>query len=105
MRILTSETLLTTIESQTQDLELPSNVIHPVGYTSGNFNQSQFRWPEITKECFSVFMSIKKCSFYLQNVDPLVQSDHKLLLKIFTGHTDNDRCNIGQQPIPGRVKF
>ena len=52
-------------------------------------------------------MSIKKCSFYLQNANLLVCSDHKPLLKIFTGHTDNDKCNIwGLEgaAIPRRVK-
>ena len=38
-------------------------------------------------------MSIKRCSFYLQNADLLVCLDHKPLLKIFKGHTDNKRCN------------
>ena len=39
-------------------------------------------------------MSIKKISFYLQNANLLVHSDQKPLLKIFTGHTNNDTCNI-----------
>ena len=39
-------------------------------------------------------MSITKCSFYLQNANLLVYSCHKLLLKIFTGHTDNDKYNM-----------
>ena len=38
-------------------------------------------------------MSIKKCSFYLQNADLLVCSDHKPLPNIFTGDTDNEKCN------------
>ena len=52
-------------------------------------------------------MSIKKCLFYLQNTDHIVYSDHKLLLKIFKRHTDNDRCNIWgleAAAIPRRVK-
>ena len=39
-------------------------------------------------------MSIKKCSFYLQNLDLLVHSDHKPLLKVFIGNTNNEKCNI-----------
>ena len=35
-------------------------------------------------------MAIKKCSFYLQNADLLVHSDHKPLLKIFTGGLYHD---------------
>ena len=38
-------------------------------------------------------MSIKKYSFYLQNSNLLVCLDHKPLLKIFTGHTYNEKCN------------
>ena len=38
-------------------------------------------------------MSIQKCSFYLQNANLLVYSDHKPLLKIFAGHTNNEKCN------------
>ena len=39
-------------------------------------------------------MSIKKCYFYLQNADLLVSANHKPLLKIFTGNTINEKCNI-----------
>ena len=48
-------------------------------------------------------MSIKKCSFYLQNADLLVSLDHKPLLKMFTGDTDNEKCNtcsLEATPIP-----
>ena len=38
-------------------------------------------------------MLIKKCSFYSQKVGLLVCLDHKPLLKIFTGNTDNEKCN------------
>ena len=91
---LTSEVPLTSIESQTQGLQLSSSVVHPVACISGSFSQSQCRWPAITKECFSVFMSIKKFSFYLRSASLLVCSDHKLLPKSFTGYTGNDKCNI-----------
>ena len=52
-------------------------------------------------------MSIKKCSFYLQNADLLVHSDHKPLLKNFPRHTDNDKCNtwgLEVAAFPRRVK-
>ena len=45
------------------------------------------------KGMFWCFLSIKNCSFYLQNSDLLVQLDHKPLLKIFTGNTNNEKCN------------
>ena len=37
-------------------------------------------------------MSIKNCSFYLQNADLLLCFNHKPLLKITTGHTINEKC-------------
>ena len=52
-------------------------------------------------------MSIKKCSFYLQKADLLVHLDQKPLLKIFTEHTDNKKCNtwdLEASAIPRHVK-
>ena len=107
IQLLTDKDLLTSVESQTQDLKLNSNLVHPVTYISGSFTESQCRWPTITKECFDIFMSIKKCSFYSQNSDLLVQLDNKPLLKIFTGNTDNEKCNtwgLEATTIPRHVK-
>ena len=63
LKILTKEAIIIHVDSQTQDLWLESNVIHLVAYIPGSFGHSQWRWPAIIKECFSVFISIKKCSF------------------------------------------
>ena len=63
-----------------------------MAYISGSFCQSQCRWPANILECFSVFISIKNCSIYLQNANLLVHFNHKQSLKIFTGHTDNEIC-------------
>ena len=44
---------------------------------------------------------------HLKNADLLVCSDHKSLLKIFRGNTDNDKCNtwgLEATAIPRRVK-
>ena len=92
IKLLTDNDPLKSVHSQTQDLKLNS-VVHPVAYTSGSFTESQCRWLTITKECFGGFVLIKKCSFYLQNLGLLVHSDHKPLLKIFTGYTNNEQCN------------
>ena len=43
MKILTSDAPLISIESQTQDLQLEFNVIHPVAYIAGSFSQCQWR--------------------------------------------------------------
>ena len=53
-------------------------------------------------------MSIKMCSFYLQNADLLLHLDHMPLLKLFTGHTDNKKCNtwgLGATAIPRHVNI
>ena len=70
LKLLTDK--LSSVESQTQDLKLNSNLVHPVAYISGSFTESQCRWSAITKECFGIFMSIRKCSFYLWISDLLV---------------------------------
>ena len=81
---LTDKEPFTSVESQTQDLKLNFNLVHPVAYISGSFTESQCRWPAITRECFGIFMSIKKCSFYLRNSDLFSQV-------IFTGNTENTK--------------
>ena len=49
----------------------------------------------------------QKCFFYLKNADLLVHLDHTPLFKIFTGHTDNEKCStwgLGAAAIPKGVK-
>ena len=77
LRILTSEDPLKIVESQTQDLWLQSNVIHPVVYISCSSSQNQCRWPAITRvlQCLYVnkemFLLLTKCclkcTFWPQN--------------------------------------
>ena len=108
VKIPTNKDPLKSVISQTQDFQLESSVIHPVAYISGSFSESWCRWSTIIKECFSVFMSNKKCSFYLQNANLLLCSDHKPLLKIFTGPTDNEKCNtwgLEATAIPDMLKY
>ena len=92
VQLLTENDPLTSVESQAQDLKLDTNLVHPIAYVSGSFNESQCRWPAITKECFGIFMSIKKCLFYSWNPDLLVFGP-LTSPKIFTGSTDNEKCN------------
>ena len=107
-QLLTDSDILTSVESQTQDLKCDTNLVDPIAYISGSFTESQCRLPAITKECFGIFMSIKKFSFYLWNSDLLVHSDHKPLQKIFTGSTDNKNYNTWcseATTIPRHVKL
>ena len=54
---------------------------HPVAYVSGLFRGSQFNWAALTKKAFAIYMSVKKLSFYLTDVDVLLKSDHLPLKK------------------------
>ena len=93
VQLLLDNDPLTSVESQTQALKLNANLVLPIAFISGSLTESQCRWPAITKECFGTFMSIKKCSFYLWNSDFISDLDHKPLQNIFTGSTDNEKCN------------
>ena len=95
LNLLSNTNPFTSVASQTQDLKFHSDSIHPVAYISGSSMESQCRWLAISKEFFGIFMSTKQCSFYLQNVNFLVQCDHKLLQKIFTGNADNENVTHG----------
>ena len=93
IKLFTDKDLLKNVKSQMQDLQIKSSIVHPVSYISGSLSKNQCRWPAISKECFGIFMSIKNCSFYLQNSDLFLHSDNKPLLKICTGNTSNEKCN------------
>ena len=62
VQLLSDNDSLTSVESQTQDLKINANLVHPIAYIS-NFPESQCRWPTIAKECFGIFMSIKNVHF------------------------------------------
>ena len=38
---------------------------HPVSYVSGLFCGSQLNWAALTKEAYTISMSVKKSTFYL----------------------------------------
>ena len=59
---------------------------HPVTYVSRLFRGSQLNWAALTKEAYAIYMSVKKLSFYLTDVEITLGSNHlplkKFLLKI-----------------------
>ena len=67
MRILTSKDPLKSVESQTQDLQLDSNVIHPVVYISGSFSQSQCKLPAVTKNVLVSLCPSKSVPFFTKH--------------------------------------
>ena len=66
---------------------------HPVTYISGLFRGSQLNWAALTKEAYTIYMSVRKLSFYLTNTDVLIRSDHLPLKKFLRQNTMNSKVN------------
>ena len=66
---------------------------HPVAYTSGLFRGSQLNWAALTKEAYTIYMSVKKLSFYLDSVQITLRSDHLPLKKFLEKNTMNAKVN------------
>ena len=62
---------------QAQD-EKPDQLI-PIAYFSGSFNWAQQLWNVTQKECYTVYRSINKFSFYLTGAECTLYCDHKPL--------------------------
>ena len=54
---------------------------HPVAFVSGLFRGSQLDWAALIKEAFAIYMSMKKLSFYLDQSEIILRSDHLQLKK------------------------
>ena len=67
---------------QAQDEE-PDQLI-PITSFSGSFNQTQQLWNVTQKECYTVYRSINKFSFYLTGAECTLYCDHKLLAPFLT---------------------
>ena len=61
-------------------------ILHPITYMSGLFRGSQINWVCLTKEAYVTYMSIKKLTYYLEDADVTLRSDH-LPLKKFLAKT------------------
>ena len=66
---------------------------HPVVFVSGLFRGSQLNWAALTKEAYTVYMSVKKLSFYLIQADVLLKSDHLPLKRFLHKSTLNSKIN------------
>ena len=66
---------------------------HPVAFVSGLFRGSQLNWAAMTKEAYTIYMSVKKLSFYLIKADVLLKSDHLPLKKFLHKNTLNSKIN------------
>ena len=66
---------------------------HPVTFVSGLFRGSQLNWAALMKEAFAIYMSVKKLSFYLDQADIYLRSDHLPLKRFLQKNTLNSKVN------------
>ena len=68
-------------------------ILHPITYMSGLFRGSQMNWACLTKEAYAIYMSIKKLTYYLEDADITLRSDHLPLKKFLAKNTLNSKVN------------
>ena len=56
-------------------------ILHPITYASGLFRGSQLNWATLTKEAYAIYMSVKKLTYYLEDAEITLRSDHLPLKK------------------------
>ena len=66
---------------------------HPVAFVSGLFRGSQLNWAALMKEAFAIYMSVKKLSFYLDQAEITLRSDHLPLKRFMQKNTLNSKVN------------
>ena len=81
-------------------------ILHPITYVSGLFKGSQINWATLTKEAYAIYMSVKKLSYYLQDADITLRSEHLPLKKFLSKNTLNTKVNNWAIEIsPYRIQF
>ena len=68
-------------------------LLHPITYMSGLFRGSQMNWACLTKEANAIYMYIKKITYYLEDADITLRSDHLPLKKFLAKNTLNSKVN------------
>ena len=66
---------------------------HPITYVRGLFHGSQLNWATLTKEAYTIYMSVKKLSFYIDTAKITVKSHHLPLKKFLEKNTLNSKVN------------
>ena len=86
--------------------EKETKLLHPMTYMTGLFRGSQINWACITKEAYSIYMSIKKLAYYLEDADVTLISEHLPLKKFLAKNTLNSKVNNWTIEIsPFRITF
>ena len=66
---------------------------HPICYVSGQFRGSQLNWAALTKEAYTIYMLVRRLSFYVTDVEVMIRSDHLPLKKFLNKQTMNSKVN------------
>ena len=66
---------------------------HPICYMSGQFRGSQLNWAALTKEAYTIYMSVRRLSFYVTDIEVTIRSDHLPLKKFLNKKTMNSKVN------------
>ena len=95
-----------TQEKTHQIEEKEIKILHPITYMSGLFHCSQMKWACLTKETYTIYMSIKKLAYYLEDADITLRSDHLSLKKFLAKNTLNSKVNNWAiEILPFRITF
>ena len=79
---------------------------HSITFASGLFKGSQLNWEALTKEAFAMYSSIKKLSYYLEDTEIILRSDHLWLKKFLQKITLNTKVNNWAVEIsPYKIQF
>ena len=78
--------VLTQEHEHEKDLKV-FQINHPITFASGLFKGSQINWAALTKEAFAVYSSIKKLSYYLEDAEIILRSEHLPLKKFLQKNT------------------
>ena len=68
-------------------------ILLPITYMSGLFRESHINRVCLTKEAYAIYMSIKKLTYYLEDADVTLRSDHLPLKKFMAKNTLNSKVN------------
>ena len=64
-------------------------ILHLITYVSGLFGGSQLNGVILAKEAYTIYISVRKLSFFLDGVDITLKRDHLLLKRFLEKNTLN----------------
>ena len=81
-------------QQYTHDIDNKQVVVnHPITYISGLFKGSQLNWVALIKEAYAIYMSIKKLTYYLEDAEITLRSDHLPLERFLQRNILNSKVN------------